>query len=1279
MRKGLGTLLATSLLVSVFISPNTVPQHDSAASPQAVALLHADVARKRGMEAPAAPSCTAKSDILCQDCSDFCPTKDLLDTIGAFFGPTSLNEPDLKKHWGVPQEARKKLRFVIATVADPAHTHLSLFFDRQIDAIQEAVQTDGYLFSRAYMPWDTKEHPEDTDVRVRLLQNDYQSGKGGLPGLMIFHGTPEKGDIEIRHDLFVFVVGETPTGGINKSQFHAAVRAIQDICSGEPACNLSPAAGPLFILGPTFSGSLYSLARILTDEVKGSFSSVLIHSGSASSHETIDWFTRLGAEMEQREKLQIGFRTFQESSDYSVAHLLSLVGNQGYRAEEVAVLSEDETAYGNAQAPREKSVPEKNTDDGIACEQADPDRCASGHSGSPNGRPGASGVVHLYFPRDIAQLRGAYQRDLREQNPAGSGKTLPRSTLQLNLEDTGNDDDNVQVYSRGQTPLSQEAVMMGIVTNLRKHRINFIVLEATNPLDALFLIRYLRAAYSEGRIVAIDTDLLLPREVNDSGLQGVMEISSYSLIPGVGDDVAKPMETTESADHIDRVFPSNYSAGMFNALLALLTIQDQGGLPGHPCSPLPPLSGVGKANTSLPCADLPKAPYAEYGWPSLGGIPETTRCALAPPLWLTVLGRDAYWPVALLDTGYNGKDPLGPPSEIHAVQGAACLRPLNKHAPEPWRLLCCFVIGLLLTYISLIWWSSIESTSRVGANFAPIDALWRNRVLFAADLVVFSILLSLLWPWVRWQANFNDTPFGALLLALLIGVFFLFPADLQSRGAPILANLFRIAAFALSALAFWVFSGGTDPAVNFRLHRYVHIASGVSPLMPFLFLSAASLWWCWYTLAGLVLWDQRGIEFLPTIVDLLQIKGDSAEEPPSRARLHALTLERNAALLEGLRPTGAPSRVLLPATITILLSLVVIGVHHPVRSLEGYEYDVVYGLCLVFAAFVMLCELFRLLVVWLEVRRLLIAFERLPLRRAFTRMKGSSTGALWRLGGSAFEDFLPVVAREFEALVRLRNSSPDDPELIRVLRSTDEVHKDLGVWVQKLQQKKIEIQPNAKTGAVNSRLHPAFAAIRSFFSRTGIEASKSGKAMISSLQVQLASTCATTLKYLNVAWDKESTPVVPDHDDCEKGEFAGSAMSPSTRFAEDFVCLFYFNFIASVFMRMRTLVMTVAGIYVLMLLSFSCYPFEPKAAFHTLTILLFFLIVGLVGFVFAQMHRDATLSRITDTKPGELGLDFWIRLVSFAAVPLVSLLTAQFPGIGGVLFSWMQPALQALK
>jgi hypothetical protein len=61
------------------------------------------------------------------------------------------------------------------------------------------------------------------------------------------------------------------------------------------------------------------------------------------------------------------------------------------------------------------------------------------------------------------------------------------------------------------------------------------------------------------------------------------------------------------------------------------------------------------------------------------------------------------------------------------------------------------------------------------------------------------------------------------------------------------------------------------------------------------------------------------------------------------------------------------------------------------------------------------------------------------------------------------------------------------------------------------------------------------------------------------------------------------------------------------------------------------------------------------------------------------MHKDATLSRITDTKPGELGLDFWLRLMAFVSVPLFSLLATAFPAVGGFLFSWLQPATQAFK
>jgi hypothetical protein len=176
-------------------------------------------------------------------------------------------------------------------------------------------------------------------------------------------------------------------------------------------------------------------------------------------------------------------------------------------------------------------------------------------------------------------------------------------------------------------------------------------------------------------------------------------------------------------------------------------------------------------------------------------------------------------------------------------------------------------------------------------------------------------------------------------------------------------------------------------------------------------------------------------------------------------------------------------------------------------------------------------------------------------------------------------------------------------------------------------------------------------------------------------------TCAAALKYLSSYWDSERTA---DLFEASNGDSASKQpIQPKEplliQLLEQFVCLFYVNFILSILLRMRTLALSAGGLFVFILLSFGSYPFEPKRSFHALMILLFLFFIGTIGTVLAQMHRNATLSRITNTVPGELGLDFWIRLISFIAVPLLSLLASQFPDTTNALFSWLQPALQAIK
>jgi hypothetical protein len=131
--------------------------------------------------------------------------------------------------------------------------------------------------------------------------------------------------------------------------------------------------------------------------------------------------------------------------------------------------------------------------------------------------------------------------------------------------------------------------------------------------------------------------------------------------------------------------------------------------------------------------------------------------------------------------------------------------------------------------------------------------------------------------------------------------------------------------------------------------------------------------------------------------------------------------------------------------------------------------------------------------------------------------------------------------------------------------------------------------------------------------------------------------------------------------------------------AERFVALLYLNFILSVVLRLRTLAITVGGLYIFLLLSVNSYPFEPKISLRSAAIFLLMFIVGVVGFVSAQVHRDSILSLVTQTKPGELGVAFWVRMGSFVALPLISLLVSQFPTLNNALFSWLEPAVSALK
>jgi hypothetical protein len=111
----------------------------------------------------------------------------------------------------------------------------------------------------------------------------------------------------------------------------------------------------------------------------------------------------------------------------------------------------------------------------------------------------------------------------------------------------------------------------------------------------------------------------------------------------------------------------------------------------------------------------------------------------------------------------------------------------------------------------------------------------------------------------------------------------------------------------------------------------------------------------------------------------------------------------------------------------------------------------------------------------------------------------------------------------------------------------------------------------------------------------------------------------------------------------------------------------------------RYQMLLVATTFVLGLIAWNSYPFQPHAFIDwCFTLLLVVLSIGFL-WVFAQMHRSAILSRITNTAVNELGWDFYLRVAGFGAVPVLTWLAYQFPEVGGSLYKLIQPGLQVVK
>jgi hypothetical protein len=1207
---------------------------------------------------------------------------------------TSSVSPDFAKETA-------NLKFVIALLPDPLHTHLPVLFDEFTLAIQEAAQDEKYDFDSSWMPWEDEEH----SYQLLLDQDaadDRKEKREDQPGIILFRNSSVAPENAYRQGLIVFVVGEDATHGAHRGQFRNAVawiRALQPQFATKPK--------QVAILGPTFSGSFPSLEQLLGEPGVASTLNLkdapecqplLIFSGSVSGSQSANEFQSslptcpqapilkhnaekqaAGASIAQPSnggaeirKTPVFFRSFIQSDDLLLERFCSYMRSRQNNIDfaQLAIVSEDETAYGGGLKISHPSAP-------LSCTDA---------------------ALKLFYPRDISALRGAYQtKSIFDSSASTQSGDTQRRSLPTDLADpAGEVHDSIRSYGGNQTPLTQEAFLLQIVTALRDSHTRYIILRGSNALDQIFLTNFLRRSYPDARLVIVSSDLMFMRERGATGLSGTMTLSTYPLSP-----LMRRWTNYEDARASDRVFSSDTSEGTYVALRLLLNTKslNAGTEPTGSChvSPVateifvPPIEC-----TSAPRADAasPMPDYAPPRWVTqhncqeLGG---NRVCKYPGPVtWLSTIGDGKFWPLAALTYPASLGADRAPTGQFpHAARHSS----EYPGMPIQMKIFLLVLIFLSASYAVCCWTGSYTGKPAFRAHFASDgDPRHTMLILIGSIYLVFMAIVvgwscsifspfayERLYPWVAlgavisvclfsWLAHIANS-FCIKRLALdaqrlslgdshinasfharnKFGSWFLFVASLLLACSFVPPLELKLSA-ANRALTYW---------------RSMHILSGLSPIVPILAMVAGLAVCVWFTLHGLALFGPDRPQ-LPSLRSLLL--PDRQTAIPDVLRMFSQD-DAGTMIEDSARPFGfrvAATRFLFFILFLVLAFIIANGI--PVRSLGAESYAVIFVLWLDFCCSRMVAEALRLHELWQNLRRLLVHLDRVPLRRTMSALRGFSWGSVWKMSGNVLEVRYKVISRQLECmnhlLITLPQQNGDSPtfepppgalESIDALEKLRDAGKGFAKWYSSnytnpaggdLQYfKTFQTRAAAVTGVLLSKL---------LLPVWHVE----GKSLI----LELDGSSEKDPEKPNTA---AATPPLPDED--------------YVRNAEEFVCLTYMAFIQNVLGRLRTVSMTIVTLFIAVTIAVSSYPFDPRQALSAVLMLLFLIVAAFIVKVYAEMHRDATLSHVTNTKPGELGAEFWFKLIGFGLAPVIGLLARVFPNLTDSVFSWLQPGISSLK
>lgn len=607
------------------------------------------------------------------------------------------------------------LEFLIVSVADPFDTAINYRFDSQLDTLHRALGADGYVPDRYYLPWGSpdKSNAHWTEPGVLLYR---RNGPSFIDGKV----RPDRTDL-----LLVYLVGETPTSGIHKEAFLAAVRQIKTLEKMAPYPKAeSPSA--IHVAGPLFTGAADSLALAIRQAREEKITSDVfrIITGTAVSINASRFEALAGKDVDLHSTVLSG-RILKQAL---INHVLERTWSKPVR---IAWLTETGTGYGSSSA--------KNT----------------------NTQPDAE-ITEFQFPVNISKVRSGYAESRRRERSGQASLGPESSRLPIPFEDTSTARDVPPMQTPKVTAPTTELILRQILTRIRNEGIKFIGISASDPRDPIFLAELIQEQCPDAQIMLVGSDVLFLHSEYRSIMHGTLVCSTYPLHPEAL-DWCFPFGEEQDGNSRSIVLSSQPNYGLYNAVLFLRGLDRGHYKHGHPTD-----SDGKNEDTSHNLLTLSYS--KESGWP--GGLPlgysmpfekDATGKGklLRPPVWISRISSTGICPITVRATDKD--HPSDYTFNLKIADPPADAPPLPVWHPRSRIPASLYIASLAWLVVAAIYCAALLIPKPVGnwakalatvaghpPEFQSLAYVFRSYITgsFVYVLIMFGTLLYVYHQWV---------------------------------------------------------------------------------------------------------------------------------------------------------------------------------------------------------------------------------------------------------------------------------------------------------------------------------------------------------------------------------------------------------------------------------------------------------------------------------------------------------------------------------------------------